>query len=74
MQIALPSDYLLLQSPSESVAQRLLALAKIIKPKPVAKCVRAPKIAKPKEWLEGKAAHAHVSTDRVLKAHKKKTP
>ncbi|PTR22109.1 hypothetical protein C8K63_101769, partial [Pseudomonas sp. GV085] len=53
---------------------RLLALARNIKPKQVAKSIRGPKIAKPKEWLDGKAAHAHVSTDRVLKAHKGKTP
>lgn len=74
MQIALPSDYLALPPTSETPAQRLLALARNIKPKQVAKSIRGPKIAKPKEWLEGKAANAHVSTDRVLKAHKKKTP
>jgi IS4 transposase len=74
MQIALPSDYLSLQSTSETLATRLLALARNIKPKQVAKSIRGPKIAKPKEWLEGKAANAHVSTDRVLKAHKRKTP
>lgn len=74
MQIALPSDYLLLQSTSETLAKRLLALARNIKPKQVAKSIRGPKIAKPKEWLEGKAANAHVSTDRALKAHKGKTP
>jgi IS4 transposase len=74
MQIALPSDYLSLQTTSETLAQRLLALARNIKPKQVAKSIRGPKIAKPKEWLEGRAANAHVSTDRVLKAHKRKTP
>ncbi|WP_347908736.1 IS4 family transposase [Pseudomonas grandcourensis] len=74
MQIALPSDYLSLQTTSETLAERLLALARNIKPKQVAKSIRGPKIAKPKEWLDGKAAHAHVSTDRVLKAHKAKTP
>ena len=74
MQIALPSDYLSLQTTSETLAERLLALARNIKPKQVAKSIRGPKIAKPKEWLEGKAANAHVSTDRVLKAHKGKTP
>lgn len=74
MQIALPSGFLLLLSTSETLAQRLLVLARMIKPKQVAKSVRGPKIAKPKEWLEGKAANAHVSTDRVLKAQKKKTP
>jgi IS4 transposase len=74
MQIALPPDYLLLQSTSATLAQRLLALARNIKPKQVAKSIRGPKIAKSKEWLEGRAANAHVSTARVLKAHKKKTP
>ncbi|WP_347911473.1 IS4 family transposase [Pseudomonas grandcourensis] len=74
MQIALPSDYLSLQTTSETLAERLLALARNIKPKQVAKSIRGPKIAKPKEWLDGKAAHAHVSTNRVLKAHKGKTP
>ena len=74
MQIALPSDYLSLQSTSETPAQRLLALARNIKPKQVAKSIRGPKVPKPKEWLEGKAVHAHVSTDRVLKAAKVKRP
>ncbi|WP_454866387.1 IS4 family transposase [Pseudomonas umsongensis] len=74
MQIALPSDYLPLQSTSETLAQRLLALARNIKPKQVAKSIRGPKVPKPKEWLEGKAVHAHVSTDRVLKAAKVKRP
>ena len=74
MQIALPSEYLTLQTTLETLATRLLALARNIKPKQVAKSIRGPKIAKPKEWLDGKAAHAHVSTDRVLKAHKGKTP
>jgi hypothetical protein len=31
-------------------------------------------VPKSKEWLEGKAANAHVSTDRVLKAAKAKRP
>lgn len=74
MQIALPADYLSLQSTSETPAQRLLALARNIKPKQVAKSIRGPKVPKPKEWLEGKAVHAHVSTDRVLKAAKVKRP
>ena len=51
MQIALPSDYLSLQMTSESLAERLLARARNIKPKQVAKSIRGPKIAKPKEWL-----------------------
>jgi hypothetical protein len=76
MQIALPSDYLSLslQMTSETLAERLLALVRNIKPKKVAKSIRDPKIAKPKKWLEGKAARAHVSTGRVLMAHKGKIP
>lgn len=74
MRIALPSEYLPLQATCEGLAERLLALARNIKPKQVAKSTRGPKKAKPKEWLEGKAAHAHVSTDRVIKAYKGKTP
>ncbi len=70
MQIALPAEYFPLEKTSQGLAERLLALARLIKPKAVAKSPRGPKVAKSKEWLEGKAARAHVSTDRVLKAAK----
>lgn len=74
MQIALPTEYLPITRPSERLAQRLLALARNIQPKQVEKSKRGPKVPKSKEWLAGKAANAHVSTDRVLKAAKIKRP
>lgn len=74
MQIALPPEHLPFNTPSAGLAQRLLALARNIQPRQVAKSKRGPKVPKPKEWLEGKAAHAHVSTDRVLKAAKTQRP
>ncbi len=74
MQIALPPEHLPITPPSEGLAQRLLALARNIPPKQIAKSKRGPKVPKSKEWLEGKAVHAHVSTDRVLKAAKIKRP
>ncbi|OLY74720.1 hypothetical protein AU074_24885 [Pseudomonas sp. ATCC PTA-122608] len=70
MQIALPAENFPLEKTPQGLAERLLALARLIKPKSVAKSPRGPKVAKPKEWLEGKAARAHVSTARVLKAAK----
>ena len=70
LQIALPAENFPLEKTSQGLAERLLALARLIKPKSVAKSPRGPKVAKPKEWLEGKAARAHVSTARVLKAAK----
>jgi IS4 transposase len=70
MQIALPAENFPLEKTSQGLAERLLALARLIKPKAVAKSPRGPKVAKPKEWLEGKAAQTHFSTARVLKAAK----
>jgi len=70
LQIALPAENFPLEKTPQGLAERLLALARMIKPKSVAKSPRGPKVAKPKEWLEGKAARAHVSTARVLKAAK----
>lgn len=74
MQIALPPELLSIPVAAQGLAQQLLALARNIQPKAVAKSKRGPKVPKPKEWLEGKAANAHVSTDRVLKAAKIKRP
>ncbi|MHC8349606.1 IS4 family transposase [Pseudomonas sp. RT4P38] len=74
LQIALPPEHLAIPIRSGGLAQHLLALAKNIPPKSVAKSKRGPKVPKPKEWLEGKAVNAHVSTDRVLKAAKVKRP
>lgn len=70
MQIALPAENFPLEKTSQGLAERLLALARLIKPKAVAKNPRGPKVAKPKAWLEGKAAQTHFSTARVLKAAK----
>ncbi len=70
MLIAVPSENFPIEKTSKGLAERLLALARLIKPKQIAKSPRGPKVAKPKEWLEGQAARAHVSTDRVLKADK----
>jgi len=74
MQIALPPELLSIPVAAGGLAQHLLSLARNIRPKSVAKSKRGPKVSKPKEWLEGKAVHAHVSTDRVLKAAKVKRP
>ncbi|PXX61324.1 IS4 transposase [Pseudomonas sp. LAMO17WK12:I10] len=73
MQIALPVEYLPIVS-MEKLAQRLLELAKNIQPKRVTKSQRVPKVPKPKAWVQGTAVHAHVSTDRVIKAAKTKRP
>lgn len=73
MQIALPSEHMPVVS-MEDLAQRLLELARNIQPKQVAKSTRGPKVPKPKAWVQGTAVHAHVSTDRVIKAAKTKRP
>jgi hypothetical protein len=74
MQIALPPEHLSIPIPSGGLAQYLLTLARYVQPKTVAKSKRGPKVPKSKEWLEGKAVNAHMSTDRVLKAAKAKRP
>ncbi|MFK3565401.1 IS4 family transposase, partial [Pseudomonas sp. M3] len=53
---------------------RLLELARNIQPRQVAKSPRGPKVLKAKAWVQGTAVHAHVSTDRVIKAAKTKRP
>ncbi|WP_407473373.1 IS4-like element ISPpu8 family transposase [Pseudomonas putida] len=73
MQIALPSEYMPVV-PMENLAQRLLELARNIQPRQVAKSPRGPKVLKAKAWVQGTAVHAHVSTDRVIKAAKTKRP
>ncbi|MBH3402955.1 IS4 family transposase, partial [Pseudomonas fluorescens] len=60
--------------PLEKLAQHLLALARNIQPKQVAKSPRGPKVPKPKTWVKGTAVNAHVSTDRIIKAAKTKRP
>ncbi|MEB0038846.1 IS4 family transposase, partial [Pseudomonas sp. RTS2] len=49
MQIALPSEHFPVIT-LEKLAQHLLALARNIKPKQVAKRPRGPKVPKPKTW------------------------
>lgn len=50
-----------------TVAQRLLRLASRISPKPVLTSKRGPKIDRPRGYVDGSIARAHVSTARVLK-------
>lgn len=71
MQIALPPEYMPVV-PIEKLAQRLTELARNIQPKQIAKSTRGPKLPKPKAWVQGTTVHAHVSTDRVIKAAKTK--
>jgi len=73
MQIALPSEHFPVIA-EKNLAQWLLELARNILPKQVAKSPRGPKVPKPKAWVQGTTANAHVSTDRVIKAAKKKRP
>ncbi len=74
--IALPEDHWPASSPQEpvQVVQRLLALARRIAPRQVATSKRGPKVDKPKGWVDGATARAHVSTGRVLKATKPERP
>jgi len=55
------------------LAQHLLRLARNINPRQVATSKRAPKTAKPKGYVDGKTARAHVATARLL-APGKTTP
>lgn len=57
-----------------ALAQRLLELARHIKPSQVATSKRGPKVDKPKAWVDAATARAHVSTDRLIKASKSKRP
>ena len=59
---------------TDQVVQRLLALARRIIPRQVATSKRGPKIEKPKGWVAGDKARAHVSTARVLKAAMEQRP
>ena len=76
MLIALPAEYWsdrADQSP-QWLAQRLLGLAARISPKQVATSKRGPKIDKPRGYVEGSIARAHVSTARVLEQAREKRP
>ena len=55
------------------LAQHLLRLARNINPRQVATSKRGPKTAKPKGYVDGKTARAHVATARLL-AQAKATP
>jgi len=55
------------------LAQHLLRLARNINPRQVATSKRGPKAAKPKGYVDGKTARAHVATARLL-AKAKTTP
>ena len=74
--IAVPPAHWLDSGPqgTEQVVQRLLALARRILPRQVASSKRGPKIEKPKGWVEGAKARAHVSTARVLTAAAEQRP
>jgi IS4 transposase len=59
---------------AESVAETLLRLARRILPKQVATSKRAPKLDKPKGYVDASIARSHVSTARVLKQARAKRP
>ncbi|GAB3393883.1 hypothetical protein GCM10027514_39210 [Azotobacter armeniacus] len=57
-----------------TLAQRLLALARYIKPSQVATSKRGPKVKKTRDWVDGATARAHLSTACAIKASKGKRP
>jgi hypothetical protein len=59
---------------AQSVVQTLLRLARRILPKQVATSKRAPKIDKPKGYVDASIARSHVSTARVLKQARARRP
>ncbi|MDV7211327.1 IS4 family transposase, partial [Azotobacter beijerinckii] len=76
MLVALPMEHwpAWVDDSAGTLAQRLLALARHIKPGQVATSKRGPKVKKPREWVDGATARAHVSTARVIEASKGKRP
>jgi len=56
------------------LADRLLQLARNVDPRQVATSKREPKVAKPKEYIDGATARAHVATARVLAQARVATP
>jgi len=56
------------------LADRLLQLARNIDPRQVATSKRGPKVAKPKGYVDGATARAHVATARVLAQARASTP
>ena len=75
MLIAVPPEHWTTwrQADPAAVAERLLHLARQIDPKPLATSKRKPKQVKPKAYVDGKTARAHVATARVL-AQKRARP
>jgi len=67
MLIALPSEqWRSYDGDPTGLARRLLQLARNIDPRQVATSKRGPKVATPKEYVDGAIARAHISTARVL--------
>lgn len=56
------------------LADRLLQLARNINPSQVVTSKRGPKVAKPKGYVDGATARAHVATARVLAQARASTP
>ncbi|WP_197388897.1 IS4-like element ISRso13 family transposase [Ralstonia pseudosolanacearum] len=76
MLIALPAEHWpsAAEASAQSLAQRLLHLARRISPTQVATSKRGPKIDKPKGYVDGRIARAHVCTARVLKKARAERP
>lgn len=70
--LALPAEHIPCASrlSPPQLAQRLLALAARLKPKPLTSSKRAPKPKVPKGYVDGSTARAHVTTAREPKARK----
>ena len=56
------------------LAGNLLRLARLLNPRQVATSKRGPKVAKPKGYVDGAIARAHVATARVLIQAQASTP
>ena len=75
MLIALPPEqWRSFDGDPAALADRLLQLARNIDPRQVATSKRGPKVAKPKGYVDGAVARAHVSTARVLAQARAGTP
>jgi IS4 transposase len=76
MIIAVPPDHWgsLVPDHPQLLAEKLLVLARNIKPGQVAISKRGPKLQKPKIYLEAAKARAHVATARLIPKRRKKTP
>ncbi len=67
MMIALPSEHWTAsENATFGLADRLLQLARRIRPKSIAVSKRAPKAKKPKGYVEAVTARAHVATTHVM--------